>query len=102
VRDETSAPPTPLTKPANVSATAGDDDGELDVQWNSDPNADSYEVQSSPDPITATSWVHAVSVAISKVSLTGLPGMAKRWVRVRSVRGGEQGPWSDPACAVVT
>jgi hypothetical protein len=102
VLDDTVAPPPPMTKPENVAASTGDNDGELDVQWNCEDGATAYEVQSSPDPITANSWVHASSTGLSKITIAGLPSMAKRWARVRCIRGGEQGPWSDPACAVVT
>ncbi len=101
VNDSPSSPP-PLTKPGNVAASTGDDDNEMDVQWDADSTVDAFEVQSSPDPITPTSFVHAATVAVSHVTLTNLPAMAKRWARVRAVRGGVNGPWSDPACAVVT
>lgn len=100
--DDVPAPPPPMTKPGNVAASTGDNDGELDVQWNCDEGATAYEVQSSPDPITANSWVHAGTTGLSKITISGLPSMAKRWARVRCIRGGEQGPWSDPAYAVVT
>ncbi len=41
----------------NLALTFGDNAGELDAQWDSDPAAYSYEIQTSPDPMTATSWV---------------------------------------------
>lgn len=99
---ETPQPPAPLKKPTNVVATTGENDGELELRWEDDTTVDAYEVQSSPDPITSASWVHAATTGLSRLTLSGLPSLAKRWARVRAVRGNEYGPWSDPACAVVT
>jgi hypothetical protein len=102
VDDTPAPPPPPLAKLENVAAHTGANDGDLDVDWNNDPTADAFEVQTSPDPITATSWSHAATVATPQVTLSGMAEMAKHWARVRPIRGGEVGPWSDPSCAVVT
>jgi hypothetical protein len=96
------APLPPLEKPGSVTASTGANDTEMDVSWDSDPTASAFEVQTSPDPINGSSWVHGATVAASQVTITGLPQMAKRWARVRGIRGGVAGPWSDPSCAVVT
>src|SRR5436305_9405873 len=45
--------------PANLSATAGDRDGEIHLSWEAVSGAKSYIIELSADPITATSWAHA-------------------------------------------
>jgi hypothetical protein len=85
----------------NLALTAGDSDGELDAQWDPLPGAKSYEVQTSPDPITATSWVNKSPVTKSKTVLPGLPSGTRVSVRVRAVGTGGIGAWSDPAIKTV-
>jgi hypothetical protein len=70
---------------ANLALTFGDNAGELDAQWDSDPAAYSYEIQTSPDPMTATSWTAQPAVTKSSTTLLGLPSGSRQWVRVRSV-----------------
>jgi hypothetical protein len=85
----------------NLAITASDNAGELDLQWDSLPNAKSYEIQISPDPVTATSWVSQPSVTRSQASITGLTSGARMWVRVRAVNAAGQGPWADVATKIV-
>lgn len=97
----TRAPKTPTTSlpaPQNLSLTAGDNDGELEAQWDRVNKSKNYEVQTSDDPPTATSWTHAKTTTNSKTTLPGLPSGAKKWVRTRA-RGPKEitSPWSDPA-----
>ena len=91
----------PMPKPENLAATIGDNDGELDVSWNRIYGSKSSEVQSSPDPITDNSWVHALTTTKSSVTVAGLPSGKKRWLRVRAIGAQGPGPWSDPACCMV-
>jgi len=93
--------PQPLGQLGNLSASTGDNAGELDAQWDRLAGARSYEVQTSPDPITATTWQHAVVATRSSVTLGGLPSNAVRWVRVRAVGASGPGPWSNPARGLV-
>ncbi|PAW87126.1 MAG: hypothetical protein B9S33_06775 [Pedosphaera sp. Tous-C6FEB] len=97
----TRAPKTPTTSlpaPGNLSSTAGDEEGELDLVWDPVPKAKGYEVQTSPDPVTGTSWVFAETSSASRTSLTGLPSGSKVWVRVRALGPKKiKSPWSDPA-----
>ncbi|MBI3849191.1 MAG: fibronectin type III domain-containing protein [Verrucomicrobia bacterium] len=97
----TGAPMGPVAQPQNCAATAGDNDGELDATWDSVRGAKSYEVQTSPEPMTATSWVHRTSVTASSVKLSGLPSATRCWVRVRAIGAAGPGPWSDPATKTV-
>jgi hypothetical protein len=86
---------------SNLSLTAGDNDGELDAQWDAVANAKTYEIQTSPDPITGASWTSKPSVTKSKAVLLGLPSGTKVWVHVRAVGAGGIGAWSDPAVKMV-
>jgi hypothetical protein len=86
---------------ANLALTFGDNAGELDAQWDSDPAAYSYEIQTSPDPMTATSWVTQPAVTKSSTALLGLTSGSRQWVRVRSVGSAGTGAWSDPATKIV-
>ena len=98
----TPQPVGPMPKPESVTATVGDNDGQIDGAWNRVYGAKSYEVQSSPDPIVDNNgWVHALTATRSSVTLSGLPSGKKRWLRVRAIGAQGPGPWSDPACCMV-
>lgn len=85
----------------DLSITTGDNNGELDLQWDTVSGAKSYEVQLSPDPMTSTSFVSQPSVTKSRAAIIGLTSGAKMWARVRAVSAGGQGAWSDPATKIV-
>jgi hypothetical protein len=98
------APRTPPTTPAQVLSlvlTAGDFPATLDVAFDPQAGAKSYEVQTSPDPMTDASWVFKMSLAKSSGTIAGLTSGAKLWVRVRAIGAAGPGPWSDPAVKVV-
>ncbi len=85
---------------ANLSATAGDADGEIDLQWDPVTGAKSYNVLASPDPITSTSWVNKPSVTKSKTAVTGLTSGARLWFKVAAVGAAGVGAFSDPATKI--
>jgi hypothetical protein len=85
----------------DLSLTAGDNDGELDAQWDPANGAKTYEIQTSPDPVTSTSWTGAPTVTKSKAGLLGLPSGTRVWVRVRAVGAGGIGAWSAPTSKIV-
>ncbi len=85
----------------NLSLTAGDNEGELDAQWDPVANVKSYDIQTSPEPITGTSWTSKPSVTKSKAVLMGLPSGTRVNVRVRAVGSGGTGAWSDPSVKTV-
>jgi hypothetical protein len=58
-----------------------------------------YEVQWSTVSDFATLVGTAVSTQ-SEYTISGLTAGTQYWMRVRPVRGGQQGPWSDPATRV--
>lgn len=86
---------------SNLSLTAGDNDGELDAQWDPVPNAKTYEIQTSPDPITGSSWTSKPTVTKSKAVLLGLPSGTRVNIRVRAIGSGGIGAWSDPSIKTV-
>ena len=62
----------------------------------------SYEIQTSVDPVTATSWAFKQTATKSSATPAGLTSGTKIWVRVRAIGAGNTpGPWSDPATKVV-
>ena len=67
------------------------------MHWDRNSNANAYEVQTSVDPITGTSFATVTTVTKSKALLTGLTSGAKIWVRVRAIGTAGNGGWSDPA-----
>ena len=94
-------PASPPGQVANLSLTAGDNEGALDAHWDPITNAKSYEVQLSPDPFTSTSYVTRDTVTRSSSTLTGLTSGARVWVRVRAINSAGKGAWSDPAVKTV-
>jgi hypothetical protein len=94
------APIGTLPAPLGLIATVGDNDGELDLDWDSVRGATTYLVQRSIDPPTATTWQQVLVVTNSKGTVTGLTSGTKYWFRVAAVGTAGQGPWSDPATRV--
>jgi hypothetical protein len=100
VRSQRSPQATP-DQVANVSVTAGDSAGELDLQWDPSQNAKSYEVHVSPDPVTNASWNSQPSVTKSKTVVSGMASGTRVWSRVRAINSAGQGAWSSPISKVV-
>ena len=93
-----SAPPSPV---ANLSITAGDNVGELDLHWDPAQRAKSYEVHTSPDPVTNSSWNSKPSVTKSKTTVTDMTSGTRVWARVRAINSAGQGAWSSSISKVV-
>ena len=100
VRAERTPPQVPA-QVLNLVLTAGDFPGTLDVAFDATAGAKSYEVQTSPDPMSETSWVFKQSLAKSSGTIQGLTSGAKVWARVRAVGAAGAGPYSDPATKTV-
>ena len=92
-----SAPITAIERPGDLTASVGDDDGEVDLSWDSVRGAKSYELQASED---AASWQHAGISTRSKASVASLASGTKYWFRVRAIGSNAESPWSDPATSV--
>ena len=90
---------TPAVPPAptGLLATAGDHDGQIDLQWDKVRGARSYVVEQSPDPPTATSWTNSTTVVNTEAAITGLTAGQKYWFRVAAIGPKGQSGWSDPA-----
>jgi hypothetical protein len=97
-----SAPVGPVAQVLDLVLSAGDFDGTLDLMCAPVRGAKSYEIQTSPDPQTNTSWTPKMTASKSSATIEGLTSGAKVWVRMRAI-GAENkpGPWSDPAVKVV-
>jgi hypothetical protein len=52
------SPPQPCVTVVGLITSVGDDEGVMNGAWDNQPQADCFEVQTSPDPITPTSWAH--------------------------------------------
>lgn len=89
-----------LPAPQNLSATAGDQDGDIDLDWDNIRGAKSYRMEKSSDPITATSWQLVEVVTKSKGTVSGLTSGTKYWFRVAAIGTAGQSPWSDPATKI--
>ena len=85
----------------NLVMSEGDFEGTLDSAWDPVRGGKSYEVQTSPDPMTATSWAFKMTAGKSSTTVTGLASGSKVWVRVRAIGAAGVGPWSDPAVKTV-
>lgn len=92
----TQAPATPIA----LSATEGDHDGEIDLSWDTVKGAKSYVIERSPDPPTATSWVHEAVSLKSSATVGGLVSGTRYWFRVAAVMSSGQSGWSDPATKI--
>ncbi len=90
-----------LAKITELTVTAGDDDGELDLQWHPEEGAGSYEVQTTTTIDNPASWVHQVPSTKSSKTIAGLPSGSRQWVRVRGIGAAGPGPWSDPVSKIV-
>ena len=97
------APIGPLPQVQNLSITAGDAEGRLDLQWDPVRGTKNYQVQMSTDPNDATKWKLMESCSGSKLSLTGLTSGQKVWFRVRAKapKAVNDGAWSDPSTKIV-
>jgi hypothetical protein len=96
--------PVPSTVPAqisNLSVTAGDMAGTLDVQHDPEGNSTIYETEvTTVDPVNGP-WVRQPSSNSSSRSVGGLTSGQRAWVRVRGHGSKGDGPWSDPATKIV-
>ncbi|HEV7474506.1 MAG TPA: fibronectin type III domain-containing protein [Pyrinomonadaceae bacterium] len=88
------------TQPSALNATAGDHEGEIDLSWDTVAGSRSYVLERSPDPATASSWVHAGVSTKSRTTIKGLTPGTRYWFRVASVGTAGQSGWSDPATRI--
>lgn len=99
LRSAASPLPAP-SAPSGLSVSEGDHEGELDLSHDPVKGAKSNEYQQSPDPPTATSWVHAAISVKSSVTISGLVSGTRYWFRVRAITSAGPSGWSDPATKI--
>jgi hypothetical protein len=93
--------PIHMTQVLDLAATEGDDAGEIDLVWKPVPGAASYEIQTTADPNTPTTWVLKDTAKKSKATMGGLPSGDRVWFRVRAVGANDKGGYSDAAGRIV-
>ena len=91
------APIGELPAPMGLYATAGDEDGEIVLNWEPVRGAKSYTVQMTTDPNVLDSWAHKMNAPESFTDIKGLTSGGKFWFRVAGVGAAGQGAFSDPA-----
>jgi hypothetical protein len=85
----------------NLSLTAGDNAGQLDLQWDPTNGAKRYEVQLCAAADFASGITNLPSVTKSKSSTGNLTSGARIWARVRGLNAAGPGAWSDVATKIV-
>ena len=90
------APVGPLPAPLNLNATAGDNEGHIDLTWQPVAGSSSYEVDCKLHT-DAAAWERVKSVTASKLTVEGLNPGALYTFRVRAIGSAGAGPWSDEA-----
>lgn len=60
-----------------------------------------YELEVSTNPNDLALWKPRGNTSTVGLQFMGLTSGQKLWVRVRAVNSVDQGPWSDPACAMI-
>lgn len=89
------SPVGPLPAPQNLSATGGDQEGEVDLGWQPVTGRDTYLAEHAT---SATGpWTQFYVGKKSSCSATGLTSGTLYWFRVRAIGTAGPGPWSDPA-----
>lgn len=90
----------PPDAPQSLNITGGDADGEIDLSWEPVDGAKTYQIEQSPDPVTATSWSHASATTKSKATIDGLTSGTRYSFRIAAVGTNGQGAWSNPVSKI--
>jgi hypothetical protein len=85
-----------LDQVAELSASAGDEPGEVDLAWDPVRGADGYEVEVSRELTPHDAWEAVASTTKSRVTVAQLESRHRHWFRVRAVTEDSTGDWSDP------
>lgn len=82
--------------PQLLTATSGDNDGEIDLVWEPVKKAHTYVVQKCRDSKGHHRWENEDIVAKSSYTVSNLKSGLKYLFRVAAVGQKGQGSWSDP------
>ena len=92
---EPPTPPSPMPAPENLTATGGDLEGEVDMQWEPVTGRDTYLAEWAADPVGP--WTQFYVGTKSSCTAGGLNPGQMYYFRVRAVGPLGPGPWSDIA-----
>lgn len=101
---ELRAPAAPVgipTAPGNVVATAGEFPGQLVLRWDPVTGSVIYEIQTTANPMSESSWVSRGTSTKTSGSVSGLTSGEHCWSRVRAIGSAGPGPFSDAAAKTV-
>ena len=90
-----------LAQLLNVALAEGPAPGSVNATCNPDPNASTYEWQTTAGDAVNGPYATFRQTTAAKVTITGLPSGSRVWVRVRAIGTKGEGPWSDPATRIV-
>jgi len=79
--------------PGSLSATIGELEGEIDLQWDAVKEATSYVVEMLKNK--SKCWEQLDIVSNSKHTITGLKTSTRYSFRIAAINGKQQGPWSE-------
>ncbi len=82
----------------SLTATSGDDEGEIDLVWEPVKTADVYLIQKSKGSQKPAKWRYEDIVTESSYTVSKLKSGYKYWFRVAAVCSKTRGQWSNPAC----
>ncbi len=80
-------------KPQSLSATTGELEGEIDLQWDSVKDASSYVIELSKNK--SERWQQVDIVSHSGHTVTHLRTNTVYHFRIAALNGKKQGPWSE-------
>ncbi len=86
-----------LPAPGDLTATMGDDPGEMELSWDPVYGANSYAIEKCEHNVPGAAWGAVQTVSQSKFTLTGLTSGTTYAFRVRAIGPKGNGPWSDEA-----
>lgn len=78
----------------DLSASAGDEPGEIDLAWDPVPGASGYEVEMTSDFSGEGDWEQGGATTKSKITIEKLTSRARYWFRVRAINDRGAGDWS--------
>lgn len=90
-------PPPPASAPGPLTVKLNGSPGVTKLSWPPVPDAKSYLVEQSPDPVTDTSWAQVDTPTKASCELDGADPGKVYWYRVAAVSPSGAGPWSGPA-----